>query len=355
MATDAAADIAVGLSGGVDSSVAAILLKRAGRSPAGVTMRLWREGSYRGGCGDACFGPGEKDDVALASALARRLSIPYRSFDCSEEYERTVLEYYRRERLAGRTPNPCIVCNSTMKFALLPKLAAECVSTGSFATGHYARVVRRPGGRFAAAIAADARKDQSYFLCRLDQEQLARAVFPLGEMTKDQVRAIAREEGLPMADKPDSQDFYSGDVDELLRVSPKKGEITDMSGKVLGTHDGYWRYTPGQRQGLGIGGGVPYYVVATDPCKNRVVVGRREDVFCRRFAVENLNWQGVAPTDAKIEGRIKIRSTGAPIPGAVLENGMIEVQDGLFGVAAGQSAVLYDDSGAIICAGTIRR
>lgn len=350
-----AARVAVGLSGGVDSAVAALLLKREGYSVTGVTMTLWREGRYGGGCGDACFGPGEKEDVETARRVAAMLGIPYETFDCSAEYERDVIEYFRRERIAGRTPNPCIVCNSTMKFGLLPRKALAAGGFDFFATGHYARKAAMPGGRFAAAVAADTKKDQSYFLCRLSQEQLAKALFPLGAYTKAQVRQIARDAGLPVADKPDSQDFYSGDENELIGVEPREGDIVDLSGKVLGRHGGYWRYTIGQRQGLGVGGGVPYHVVRIDACANRVVVGRREDVLSTRIELEDVVWQAMEPAASRIEGLLKIRSTGAPAGPAFYENGAIDVPGGVFGVSPGQSAVLYSATGEIVLAGTIVR
>ena len=268
--------IAVGLSGGVDSAVAALLLKREGHDVTGITMKLWREGRYMGGERDACFGPGEAEDIAAAEAFAAKLGIDYRVFDCSEEYEKIVLDYFRRERTAGRTPNPCIVCNRNMKFGMLPKLAEKEIGFDKFATGHYARIVER-GGRLAIARAADEGKDQSYFLWGLSQEQIARAMFPLGTLSKGEVRNIAREAGLPMADKADSQDFYSGDSNELLDTEDRPGDIVTTDGKKLGRHRGYWHYTVGQRQGLGIGGGTPFYVVRVDACRNEVVVGRRED------------------------------------------------------------------------------
>jgi len=206
--------VAVGLSGGVDSSVAALLLKERGHDVVGVTMKLWR-GQYKGGSRDACFGAGEAEDIAVAGEFARRIGIEYRVFDCSEQYDRTIVRYFRETYLSGRTPNPCVFCNAAMKFGLLPRLASEAgLAFDAFATGHYARVERR-SGRFAILRAADLAKDQSYFLYRLSQEQLARQMFPLGEMTKAEVRAIARARGLAAADKPDSQDFYSGDTDEL--------------------------------------------------------------------------------------------------------------------------------------------
>ena len=218
--------VAVGLSGGVDSSVAALLLKRAGHEVVGITMKLWQEGRYAGGVHDACFGPGEADDIAAASAFAEKIGIPYRVFDCASAYEKEILAYFRNTYLDGRTPNPCVFCNAKMKFGLLPDLAAaQGLAFDKFATGHYARIEERDG-RFALLRAKDARKDQSYFLYRLSQRQLARQLFPLGELTKEDVREIAAEAGLAMADKPDSQDFYSGDRNELL--APRTDACSDI-------------------------------------------------------------------------------------------------------------------------------
>ena len=344
--------IAIGLSGGVDSAVAALLMKRAGHEVVGVTMKLWREGRYKGGERDACFGPGEADDIAAAEAFAATLGIEYRVFDCSEEYERAVLDYFRDERAAGRTPNPCVVCNRRLKFGLLPETAAREIDFDKFATGHYARIADC-GGRLAVARAADASKDQSYFLWNLAQDQLRRSMFPLGGLTKSEVRRIAREAGLPMAGKPDSQDFYSGDANELVGREDAAGPIVDMDGKRLGTHRGFWHYTVGQRQGLGIGGGTPFYVVRVDPCRNEITVGRREEAVRREFQVHDLNWQGAEPTDAALEGFVKIRSSGSPAGPVTMERGIIRAPDGIFGVAPGQSAVLYSADGAILCGGVI--
>ena len=344
--------IAVGLSGGVDSAVAALLLKRAGHEVAGVTMKLWREGRYRGGERDACFGPGEAEDIAAAAAFAAKLGIEFQVFDCSEEYERSVLDYFRAERAAGRTPNPCVVCNRQLKFGLLPEMAARQIGFERFATGHYARLAKT-GGRYAAARAADAAKDQSYFLWNLTQEQLARAMFPLGGLTKAEVRSIAREAGLAMAEKPDSQDFYSGDTNELVGRADAEGRIVDMGGKTLGTHRGFWHYTVGQRQGLGIGGGTPYYVVRVDSCRNEIIVGRREEAVRGKFALRDINWQSADVAKGSVTGFVKIRSSGAPSGPITLEHGVIHAPDGLFGVAPGQSAVVYSADGVILCGGII--
>ena len=345
--------VAVGLSGGVDSSVAALLLKEAGHEVVGVTMKLWREGRYKGGTRDACFGAGEVMDVAQAAALAERLGIPYRAIDCADAYEREVLGYYRETALSGRTPNPCVFCNARMKFGLLPKLARESgLEFDAFATGHYARIVRR-GGRSAVQRAFDAGKDQSYFLYRLSQEQLASTLFPLGGLTKREVRAYAREHGLEMADKPDSQDFYSGDTDELIGVSDREGEVVDESGRVIGRHRGYWHYTIGQRKGLGIASPNPLYVVRIDACRNRVVLGERASLTTGSFRVEGVNWMASAETGEPLTCGVKIRSTGDPRGPVVFQNGVCTAPEGICGVTPGQSAVFYGADGEILCGGII--
>ena len=344
--------IAIGLSGGVDSAVAALLLAKAGHEVVGVTMKLWQDGRYKGGCHDACFGPGEAEDIASAEALARKMGIEYRVFDCAEDYERIVIDYFRREKLNGRTPNPCVVCNPRMKFGLLPEIAARHFAFDRFATGHYARIVQNDG-RLAVARAKDESKDQSYFLWGLSQEQLARAMFPLGELTKADVRRLASEAGLPMAEKPDSQDFYSGDCTELLDAKDGNGEIVTTAGKVLGTHHGYWRYTVGQRKGLGVGGGTPYYVLSIDKNANRIVVGTRDEAVRTEFRMRPSNWMAIDPTEERIECLVKIRSNGSPVGPATLENGVVRVPGGIFGVAPGQSAVIYSSDGAVLCGGVI--
>ncbi len=349
--------IAVGLSGGVDSSVAALLLKEQGHEVVGVTMKLW-SGRYKGGDRDACFGAGEEADIASAEALAAQLGIAYRVFDCSEEYDRAIVAYFRSAYLAGLTPNPCVRCNALMKFGLLPELARKSgLSFDRFATGHYARCERRPGGRLAVLRARDEAKDQSYFLYRLGQDQLARHLFPLGGLLKGEVREIARSRGLAPADRRDSQDFYSGDVAELIGEPDREGDIVDLAGRRLGRHNGFWHFTIGQRKGLGIGGaGEPYYVVALDACSNRVVVGRGEETVRRELRVADMVYGAL--TREELAGRsvpcsVKIRSAGAPKGPAFLEGDTCRFPGGLAGVAPGQSAVFYGADGEIIAGGVI--
>ena len=347
--------IAVGLSGGVDSSVAAVLLKEAGHDVTGVTMKLWREGRYQGGGRDACFGPGEADDIDRAADFARTIGIGYQVFDCAEEYDRAIIGYFRESSLKGLTPNPCVMCNAAMKFGLLPRMARQKgLAFDRFATGHYARIVPGEGGRWAVSRAADTKKDQSYFLYRLSQEQLAETLFPLGELTKTEVRRIAVEHGLAAATKLDSQDFYSGDRSELIGEQERPGDIVDLAGKVIGHHNGFWHYTVGQRKGLGVFGPEPHYVIRLDVCHNRVVVGNRQEAFTKVFAIKGMRWMGWTEQKDPIVCRVKIRSTGAPLGPVTFENNICHAEgEGLFGVAPGQSAVFYDEADRIIGGGEI--
>ena len=274
--------IAIGMSGGVDSSVAALLLQRQGHDVVGVCMTLW-DGEYAPATGKhGCYGPEEQDDVEDAARVCEFLGIPFHTFNCADEYKMIVLDYFRREYAAGRTPNPCVKCNQLMKFGFLPrKLYDAGMQYDGFATGHYARVTfGSRQGRYLLKRGLDRCKDQTYFIYRLSQEQLSHCVFPLGELTKAEVRRLAVENGLPTANKAESQDFYCGDYQELLQgAGCEPGDIVDTTGRVLGRHDGIRRFTPGQRRGLSVKSAIPLYVVRIDAVHNRVVVGRREEII----------------------------------------------------------------------------
>ncbi len=345
--------IAVGLSGGVDSAVAAARLKAAGHEVTGVMMRLWKPGRYAGGADGSCFGPGEEANIAVATQLAAALAIPFRVFDLNADYEREVVDYFRETYLAGRTPNPCVRCNARVKFGLLPRVArASGLDFDRFATGHYARIVGR-NGRCALLRARDVAKDQSYFLYRLSQEQLATTLFPLGELTKDEVRAEARARALSVADRPDSQDFCTGGTDDLIGAADRPGDIVDRSDRTLGRHRGFWHYTIGQRKGLGIGGaGEPYYVVALDAERNRVVVGRKNEAIETSLVVKDVVWGACAPLGREdaVPCLVKVRSAGRLVP-ATLRGEVCTFPEGIAGVAPGQSAVFYSPDGEAVLAG----
>ena len=272
--------IAVGLSGGVDSSLALALLREAGAKVSGLTMKIWRAGtvSVVPEAGDACYGPGEEEDIEACSELCRSLGVPYQVVDLAEEYEQRILGYFKEEYRAGRTPNPCVRCNRDMKFGfMLEKARAAGADFEYFGTGHYARIMERQGVTMLRK-AVDEPKDQTYFLHRLPSAVLEKVTFPLGDITKVQARELARRHGLAMAEKPESQDFVSGGYSALFDAE-EPGDIVDETGKILGRHDGIVHYTIGQRRGLGIGGGIPLYVAGLDAARNRVIVSDDASLF----------------------------------------------------------------------------
>lgn len=339
----------VGLSGGVDSSVAALILKQQGHEVIGATMAIWgKDGiALKEGHKGACYGPDEKEDIEEARKIAEQIGIPYYVFDCAEKYERIVLDNFKKEYLEGRTPNPCVWCNAQVKFGLLPQLAkANGVEFDKFATGHYARV-EEENGRFLLKRGVAPKKDQSYFLYRLTQEQLKGIYLPLGGKTKDEIREIAKSNGLNSAEKPDSQDFYGGDYNELLNIEDKIGNIVDLNGKVLGTHKGIWNYTIGQRKGLGIAAAEPLYVLELRKDTNEVVVGFADKTFKNSLVANKLNWIAIDKLTEEMNVTAKIRSTQQSVPVKIIPIGEDEVkvvfEDAQKSIAIGQSAVFYQD------------
>ncbi len=345
------ARVAVGMSGGIDSSVTALLLKQAGHDVIGLTMKLW-EGEGSAGAGtaapkSACYGPDEAGDIEAARGVCARLAIPFHVFDCSAAYGEAVLRYVREGYLGGTTPNPCVRCNPAVKFGVLPALArASGLAFDLFATGHYARVEFDPGRkRHILKKGVDPEKDQSYFLYRLTQEQLAATLFPLGGLTKARVREIARESGLPVHDKKESQDFYSGDITDIVGGGDKEGDIVDHAGRILGRHRGVWHYTIGQRKGLGIAHPVPLYVVAIDAARNRLVVGPESETFSRSFVAGDCAWVMVEGLTGPVDVSVKVRSTSRPVSAVIAPRpgGRVAVELGepVSAVTPGQSAVFY--------------
>lgn len=309
--------VAVGISGGVDSAVAALLLRERGHEVCGVTMTLGRAD--------------ETKTLAAAKAAAARLGIPLHVFDFAAQWRSEVLEYVRASYLRGQTPNPCVRCNETVKFGLLPRRCLDDLGCERFATGHYARIAFSKDGSPVLARAADRAKDQSYFLYRVPPDILAHTIFPLGEFTKPQVRELARDHGFAAAEEGDSQDFCGGDVRGIIAAEPREGDIVTASGKVLGRHRGYWNYTVGMRKGLGIGGGTPYYVVRLDAARNEVVVAPRSESVAYDLELCDT----VGSVDKSLP--VKVRSAGEPRL----------LKDGIAGIAPGQSAVFYDGDAVV--------
>lgn len=348
--------ILVGLSGGVDSATTAGLLKEQGHDVIGVTMAIWgdkKATKHKSVHGGACLGPDEEKDIEQARELAKFLDIPYYVIDCSKEYDKIVLKYFKDEYVSGRTPNPCIRCNSLIKFGILPHIARERgLEFDKFATGHYAQILEE-NGIYKLARAIDPHKDQSYFLYKLTQEQLKTSLMPLGRYTKSEVRELARKFGLSVSEKPDSQDFYEGDYNELLNIDNKIGNIVDTKGNILGEHDGIWNYTVGQRKGLKISSSEPLYVIRLDKETNTVVVGNIDSTFKKTLTAVDINY----PTGeqlkngkyfAKIRSGQKLQECDVTVENSIMKVEFLEYQKS---IAPGQSVVIYDED--VVVAGGI--
>lgn len=340
--------VLIGMSGGVDSSVTAWLLKKQGWDCVGVTMKVWPQ-DCMSRAEDKCCGP---QAVADARGVAHALDIPHYVVDEADSFEKTVIDYFSAEYQAGRTPNPCVLCNEKLKFGNLWD-KAKALGCDYIATGHYA-TIEHGGERAVLRKGKDPRKDQSYFLFSLRQTQLQRAVTPLGGMTKDEIRAIARDLGLKVADKVDSQEicFVPGnDYKAFLRshLGEDKfhpGGFYDVAGNHLGPHGGIEMFTVGQRKGLPGGSPRPLYVVDIDAANSRVILGYEEDLICDSFEIDRVNWSSrelTSPAPAWV--KIRYGHAGAGCMVTPLENGRarIDLNEPQRAVTPGQAAVLYDD------------
>ena len=338
--------VMVAMSGGVDSATAAAILKEQGYEVIAGTMKIWSK-EY---CGEynerSCC---SLQDIEDAKRVCDSLGIRHYVLNFEDAFRKEVIDYFTNEYLSGRTPNPCIVCNEKIKFGGLLKKAEE-LGCDFIATGHYARIENN--GFYKLKESADKAKDQSYVLFSLTGEQIQKVLFPVGGLNKEDVRLKARELGLKLHKKAESQeicfvhdDDYSGFISKDRGIGIKKGKIVDASGKVLGEHDGYWNFTIGQRKGLGISHKRPLYVIGVRPEENVVVVGDSQEVKKKRFLVKDLNWFGKRH-EGEFEAEVKIRSTHKKAK-AVLKaaaGGKIEVefQEAQEAITPGQAAVFYE-------------
>jgi tRNA-specific 2-thiouridylase len=343
--------VVVAMSGGVDSSVVAALVKLAGYDVIGITLQLYDHGSASGRSGSCCAG----QDIHDARRVAAELGIPHYVLDYEDRFRSQVMEDFADSYLAGETPIPCVACNQRIKFAGLLDTARE-LGAAALATGHYVSVRPGPGGP-ELYRAADADRDQSYFLFATTAKQLEFLRFPLGTLSKAQVRSIARKLELPVAEKRDSQDIcfvptgrYSDVIERLRPGAAEAGQIVHVDGRVLGRHDGIINFTVGQRRGLGIASGDPLYVVRLDSARREVVVGPRRSLQAHVILLRNVNWLGDSPLSGVDGGglnlHVRVRSSQPPRPATLFPHGedmVVLLQEGEHGIAAGQACVFYSN------------
>jgi tRNA-specific 2-thiouridylase len=359
--------VVVAMSGGVDSSVVAAILHRQGYEVIGITLQLYDHGEAIHRKGACCAG----QDIHDARRVAEHLGIPHYVLDYESRFKDAVIDAFAASYASGETPVPCIECNRTVKFrdllAVARDLGADCL-----ATGHYIETRLAENGHRAMFRPADQDRDQSYFLYATTQDQLDFLRFPLGTMTKPEVREIAREIGIAVADKADSQDIcfvpagrYNALIEKLRPEALKAGEIVHLDGRVLGRHDGVHNFTVGQRRGLGLAVGEPLFVVQLDASTARVIVGPREALFTHRLSLRDFNWIGSGTAAewpaAGLEVAVRVRSTRKPCA-ATLRHGaagiVVDIAEGEEGIAPGQACVIYAHGGPnaqVLGGGTIDR
>ena len=341
----------VAMSGGVDSSVAAALLKEQGYEVIGITMQLQPYGCFKSGT------------VTDAQKVAQRLGIPHQVVDFRDVFARDVITDFCRDYSLGRTPNPCIRCNHHIKFGALLKRAQES-GADMVATGHYARIEKDViSGRYLLKKGIDHHKDQSYMLCMLTQEQLGHSLFPVGNLTKEEVRHTAEKLGMPISDKAESQEIcfipdndYPKFLAEYAGITAQPGQIIDLQGNVLGEHRGIASYTIGQRKGLGIASREPLYVTAIDPEKNTITVGSKNEVYATELVASDLNWISIEKPDSPMNVKARVRYRHREASATVISTGtgevMVKFQEPQMAITPGQAVVFYDGD-TVVGAGLI--
>jgi len=356
--------VVVAMSGGVDSSVAAALLKEQGYEVIGITMQL-QPSNRLAGEADRFGGCCGLDAVTDAKKVARELDIPHYVANFRDVFARHVIADFCREYSLGRTPNPCIRCNQYIKFDALLKRAQE-LGADEVATGHYARIEKGNGnGRYLLRKSTDRLKDQTYVLYTMTQEQLGHTLFPVGYLTKDKVRHIAEKLGLPVADKAESQEIcfipdnnYPKFLEEYTGITPRSGAIVDRQGNVLGEHRGIASYTIGQRKGLGIASPEPLYVTAIDPKENTITVGGKSEVYATGLVASDLNWISIEEPDSPMNVTAQIRYLHHEAEATVTLTGtneaMVEFREPQMALTPGQAVVFYDGD-TVVGGGTIIR
>jgi tRNA-specific 2-thiouridylase len=364
--------IAVGMSGGVDSTIAAYLLKEQGNEVIGLTMSIWDNSIDIPDIGKSgCYGPGEKKDIEFASSVAKKLGIRHVVIDLAKEYKNTVLKYFCSEYICGKTPNPCVVCNQKVKFGFLMERAKELgINYDHFATGHYVRTqYDEKSKRYLLKKALDHTKDQTYFLSYLKQDQLKQLIFPLGDKTKAEIKDLARTLGLAeVADRDESQDFIETDDYSVLfdKGDIKEGDFVDINGKKMGRHKGIIHYTVGQRKGLGISGGDTgiLYVLKIDAGTNTIVVGPEEHLFSDTLTAVNVNWISITELTGAMDVKAKIRQqhkeadaeigpSGAGTPAGKDAAVLVKFKEPQRAITPGQTVVFYQGD-AVVGGGVIR-
>jgi len=355
--------VAVAMSGGVDSSVAAALLKEEGHEVTGLTMQLWSLPDEKKGS-NGSGGSGNHDAIEDARKVAHKLGIPHHVIDLRDVFARTIVADFYREYSEGRTPNPCVRCNKYIKFGILREKAKE-LGADLLATGHHARIETDNSGKYLLKKGKDRQKDQSYFLCQLRQEQLGSSLFPIGNLTKDIVRQIAREMGLPVADRPESQEIcfipdnnHAAFLKNYAPVPVESGPVIDRQGKVLGQHLGIMFYTIGQRKGLGIAAARPLYVTAIERERNAIVVGSKEQTYADELVADDLNWiSGLRPEQPiNVKARVRYRHPEAEAIVSPTDetNVYVKFAEPQMAITPGQAVVFYDGD-IVIGGGTIIR